>query len=309
MEEKVMHDQAARKVFLAEQGYEPRTTLWRADVAAQEYRGILEASHYAQGKAYQCTVPSTPLRFELSFAAAVENQLLRGDLLDVYKINRSGGLAWGKARHDGHVGFVRLADLSSAVREITHFVSVPFTPVYPFPDTESNPIMNLGLNSRVSVDLLYENQTVFARIGEGQWVSVKDLKRLGDWFKDPIAAILPLAGCIPYVWGHRDGFGYDCSSLIQAGEFSMGNDCYRDTDQQEEDPRLGGKVAFKPDLSDLQPYDLVHYPHHVVRMVDKTNAIHARGGDVRRVVIEPIADINRWRLRKYGLGVSSVKRR
>ncbi|MDB5189933.1 MAG: hypothetical protein JWN49_259 [Parcubacteria group bacterium] len=303
-----MYDQLARKAFLADCGREHRTTAWRSDVAAEEYRGILSARHYSPGRLYQCRVASTPLRFEPFATSTVEDQLLRGDLFDVYKINRSVGLGWGKSRQGGHVGFVPMADLSRSVRKSTYFVSKPFTPVYPLPNTETNPIMYLGLNSRVTVDLLDEKGVIFARIGEGQWVFRNDLRRLDDWFANPIDAILPLVG-LPYVWGHRSGFAYDCSSVIQAGELSMGNDCYRDSDQQEEDPRLGDKVGFKPDLSDLQPYDLVHYPKHVVRMVDKTNAIHARGGNVRRVVIEPIVDINRWRLRKHEVGISSVKRR
>ncbi|MDB5245131.1 MAG: hypothetical protein JWN90_236 [Parcubacteria group bacterium] len=304
----VMYDQLARKAFLAECGREHRTTAWRSDVAAEEYRGILSARHYSPGRLYQCRVASTPLRFEPFATSTVEDQLLRGDLFDVYKINKSVDLGWGKARQSGHVGFVPMADLSSNVRKPTHFVSKPFTPVYPLPKAETNPVLYLGLNSRVTVDLLDDHGVTFAHIGESRWVFINDLRKLGECFTDPITAILPLEG-LPYVWGHRDGFAFDCSSVTQAGELSMGNDCYRDADQQEEDPRLGAKVDFKADLSDLQPYDLVHYPKHVVRMVDETRAIHAMGGDVRRVVIEPIVEINRWRIRRYSLGITSVKRR
>lgn len=301
-----MYDQAARKLFLKEKGYEHRTTPWRTDIAADTLEGVLSARRYKEGRYFQCVVPFASLRFEPWASSPVEDQLLFGELFLVYDIDRETGLAWGKAQRDGHVGFVALSSLSEDVRTSTHWVASPFTPVLPAPDRKADPYgYVLGLNSLVTVDA-YED--VYAKIGENQWVFMGDLLVGGQWASDMLAPILPLAGVSSYMWGYRNSLAYDCSGLTQAGHFASGVHAPRDADQQENDARLGTSIPFEPDLTGLKRLDQVYWPGHLAIMVDETNAIHARGGNVRRVVIEPVAVIDLWRKTEESGPARLVKR-
>lgn len=59
---------------------------------------------------------------------------------------------------------------------------------------------------------------------------------------------------LPYTWGGRSSFGYDCSGFVQMLYSKIGVHLQRDSSQQIHDPRL--KTA---DFEDLEPGDLVFF--------------------------------------------------
>lgn len=306
-----MYDQSARRKYLTDRGFEPRTTAWRPGLAAASLRGKLEADRYEEGVRYQCIVPATQLRFEPETESPVEDQLIFGQIFVVFAQDIATGLSWGRSEHDNHVGFVRSAHLSREVREATHWVARPFTPVLPRPDRKAEPVGSpLPLNARVTVEEIDAEDPIYACIGKNQWVFMGDLRAIGDWLTNPVDAILPFGHLgTPYVWGHNDGLSFDCSGLTQAGWRSMGVESFRDADQQESDLRLGSPVGYSPQLTDLRPMDQIYWPNHLAIMVDERRAIHAKGSEVRRAIVEPIADIRAWRLDEFGQDIRTVKRR
>jgi hypothetical protein len=311
-----MYDQRARKGYLTGRGHEPRTTAWRPDLAAASLKGILDASRYVEGVEYQCRVPSTELRFEPWNHSATETQLLFGEIFVVYHVDERTGYAWGQSKLDEHVGFVKFADLTPVAVESTHWVSAPIAYVLPRPDRQAEPKMApLCLNSRVTVYETSKEDPIYVRVGEDMWMFIGDLRRIGNWLKDPVAAIRPFADLSYYLWGHRDGIAFDCSALTQAGWLSMGLPCFRDADQQEGDFRLGRRVDVDSALRRLRPFDQLYWRNledparcHLTIMVDEENAIHSKGSEARRTLIEPIADIIAWRREEYGQEVRTVKR-
>lgn len=304
-----MYDQSARRGYLKERGHEPRLVPWRHDLAAESLKGQLPAARYEKGTLYQCRVQSTPLRFEPWDDSPLENQLIFGYMFTAYEVDTNTGLAWGQAEHDGHVGFVRVADFTKEIRIATHWVSAPIAYVLPRPDRKAEPVIPpLCLNSRVTVYEVSKEDGIYVRIGEDMWIFRGDLREIGDWFMDPVSAILPFADFSSYIWGHNDGVSFDCSGITQAGWRSMGLSCFRDADQQEQDAGLGQPIAFDPDLTGLRAHDQLYWPNHLALMVDGTRAIHAKGSEIRHVLVEPVVDINAWRLEEFGDVVRTIKR-
>jgi hypothetical protein len=301
-----MYDQVTRKAFLAEKGYEHRTTAWRPDIAAAEFKGTLDSERYDAGTEYQCCVASTEMRFEPDEASNVETQLIYGNLFTVYDVVND--FAWGKSAHDGRVGFVPLACLTTNLWEATHWVSVPFTAVLPRPDRKAVPIMTLCLNAQVQAGAVSEDDDVYVQIGEGMWVFKGDLRATGDWFDNPVTPVLAFNGISSYIWGFRNGTGYDCSALTQAGWLAAGVATHHDADLQEADPNLGDLVEITDGLKSLRTHDQVYWPGHLAMMVSDTHAIHAKGSEMRRVIIEPIVAIDAWRQEEFGNAIRSVRR-
>lgn len=303
-----MHDQQGRKRFLMERGFEPRTTVWRPDIAAPEFDGMLPSTKYHEPVRLQTCVPWVSLRFEPYSDSPVEDQLLFGETFLAYDFDYVSGLAWGQIEHDHHVGFVSFSGFSREVREPTHWVSVPKCPVLPRPDRKAEPRFVIALNARVTVLEIDHEDPIYAKIGDGMWVFRGDLREIGDWLADPLAPLEELVGVSSYIWGWRNGIGYDCSGLTQAVHRATGRFCYRDADQQEYDPGFGTELPFTGAYDGLQRFDQVYFPGHVAVMVNETDAMHAKGEDVRKLVIEPIREIDAWRVRDCAGGIRTVKR-
>lgn len=303
-----MHDQQGHKRFLAERGYEPRTTVWRHDIAAPDFEGTLSAAQYREPRRLQACLSSVSLRFEPWGDSPVEDQLLFGDTFLAYDIDPVTGLAWGQIEHDHHVGFVSLSGMTYDISESTHWVSSPLCPVLPRPDRKAEPLFLIPLNARVTVHEIYHEDPIYAQIGAGMWVFVGDLRKLGDWLQDPLEPLESVVGVSSYVWGACNLIGLDCSGKTLSRHRAEGRFCYRDADQQEHHHGFGTLVPFDDAYSGFRRFDQVHFPGHVATMVNETHAIHAKGEDVRKLVVEPLREIDTWRKRDCAGGISCVKR-
>lgn len=303
-----MYDQSERKRFLKEAGYEPRTTVWCPRVADPAFEGILRAERYATPVRLQACIPSVSLRFEQDDSSPVEDQLLFGDTFLAYDIDPATGLVWGQIEHDHHVGFVKLSGLTYDVRPSSHWVSAPLCPVLPRPDRKAEPLFVIAFNARVTVREIYHEDPVYARISDGMWVFVGDLRVIGDWLPDPLEPLERVVGVSSYIWGAVNLIGYCCSGVTLSRHRAEGRFCYRDADQQERHEGFGMSLPWDGSGTGLRRGDQVHFPGHVATMVSATHAIHAKGEDVRKLVIEPILEIDAWRRRSCDGGVSTVKR-
>lgn len=82
---------------------------------------------------------------------------------------------------------------------------------------------------------------------------------------------------IPYLWGGRCGFGFDCSGLMQFLCRVMGKEIPRDASEQS---TFGTALSF---INEAETGDLAFFDnpegviHHVGMFVDKNRIIHASG--------------------------------
>ena len=131
-------------------GFDPRRTAAREDLAASFLRDRIRAPRYSDGERRQISAPSAPLRMYPRFDAPLLTEALSGELFTAYDIQ--GGWAWGQLAGDGYVGFTTIDNLTTQIEQPTHKVSARATFVYPAPDIKRPPFMRLSFSSEVIVE-------------------------------------------------------------------------------------------------------------------------------------------------------------
>ncbi len=147
--------------------------------------------------------------------------------------------------------------------------------VYAEADTEYGPKLTLSFGSRVVVMdasdarwvqiLLPDGQRAFLQKGDIAPLPVEDLAAFSQRFLG-----------LPYTWGGRSSFGYDCSGFVQMVYARRGILLPRDAHLQMKDPRCV-KIA----LEEIAPGDLLFFGKseqvigHVGICLNANNFIHA----------------------------------
>jgi cell wall-associated NlpC family hydrolase len=122
--------------------------------------------------------------------------------------------------------------------------------------------------------------------------------------------IKPFVG-IPYLWGGRSPYGYDCSGLAQTFWGFMGVSIPRDADQQF---RVGKVIKGTPRLGDLLFFggdddNLIDQRHqritHVAISLGGADLIHANGGswNIAYHSLDPASPIYRADLKESLVGI------
>ncbi len=257
-------------------GSDPRTLLARPDLADARLEGLVRAARYAAVVPMRCRAPVAPVRREPG--GVQEDQLLFGEGFDV--LDRTDDWAWGQARRDGYVGFVRTQALAPAGEPETHRVSALRTIGFERPDWKSEPVGLFSMNALARVEALQDG---FALAGKAGWLWRAHLAPMGAFEDDPAAVAERFVGA-PYLWGGRDSLGLDCSGLVQQALYACGRACPRDADQQ---LAAFGRAA---DPAALERGDLVFWAGHVGMMLDAAQLIHANAAHMA-VTTEPLADV------------------
>jgi len=271
---------------------DPRLTLARPDLAADDLEGVLAADRYEIRRGLRLIRPNAPIRKAPDLSAEWLDQMIYGETFDA--LERQGDFWWGQARRDGYVGFVEATALAADAAPPTHWVRALRTFAFDAPSIKSAPAGPFSLNALIAIET---EEGDFARDAGGGWFWRPHLAPVGAGFgRDPAAVAERFLGA-PYLWGGRDSLGLDCSGLIQQALYACGRACPRDTDQI---AVLGSDVA--PDA--LRRGDLVFWRGHVGMMLDKTRLIHANASHMG-VAIEPLAEaIVRIEAKGYGRPVS-----
>ncbi|MBI3678137.1 MAG: C40 family peptidase [Proteobacteria bacterium] len=277
---------------------DPRTTAARGDIAASSLRGKVDAQRFVDGVAHHVRIGVASLRVEPSNDAMQDTELLFGE--DFVVFDEKNGWAWGQAKLDSYVGYVRSEALANGAADADHVVSALLAPVRPQPDLKIPPRDLLPMNAPVKEE---GREKRFLRIGSGQFVFVGHLRASATNESDWVEVALRFLG-VPYVWGGRTARGLDCSGLIQTALHAAGIACPRDADMQEE--ALGKALSVTDNFSGLQRGDLVFWKDHVGAMLDESRILHANGFAMA-VSIEPLTDVVK-RNRDIGNAVSSVRR-
>ncbi len=256
-------------------GPDPRLTLARDGLASADLEGIAPAGRYAQTTPLRVITPNTPLRAAPSPRAGQVDQLLFGEIFD--RLETREDYAFGRARRDGYVGYVRADTLSGDLIAPTHWIAAIRTFAFEDPSIKSAARGPVSLNALVAIEA--ETPSLALAHGLG-WIARDHLRPIGEVFGDPADVALRFLGA-PYLWGGRDSLGLDCSGLVQQALYACGLACPRDSDQQ------AGLGRPAPSLS-LRRGDLVFWRGHVGMMLDPRRILHANGHHMA-VAIEPLA--------------------
>jgi cell wall-associated NlpC family hydrolase len=273
--------------------YDKRLTAARADLAASDLKGRIDAAAYADGTAMVGSAGKTWIRRRPAADAPVETELLFGETFTVYEIK--DGFAWGQAALDAYVGYVVAADLAAPGLLPTHRVNAASTFVYAAPDLKSPVLATLPLNA-----LATPGHGEYAELATGGYAFAGHLTPLAERAPDFVAVAERFQG-VPYLWGGRTPLGCDCSGLVQAALAIAGIAAPRDTDMQE--AALGRPLA---DGEDLQRGDLVFWKGHVGILQDADTLLHANAHRML-TASEPLAPAIA-RIAARGSAVTSIRR-
>ena len=254
---------------------DPRLTLARGDLASADLEGIVRAGRYVRPLTLRCTAPAAAVRHTADAGSDQRDQLLYGEVFDV--LDEAHGWAWGQARRDGYVGFVKRAALGEPGPAPTHRVSALRAYAFAAPDLKAPAAGPLTLNSLVTLGLRRDRFAMAQGLG---WMFEHQLTAVGRFEADFVAVAERFVGA-GYLWGGREADGLDCSGLVQQAMFACGRSCPRDTDQQQV---LGAPVEAEA----LRRGDLVFWPGHVAIMLDRRRIVHASGHH-GAVVVESLA--------------------
>ncbi|RZJ03414.1 MAG: peptidoglycan endopeptidase [Brevundimonas sp.] len=196
--------------------------------------------------------PVADIRAAADPASARIDQLLSGEIFEV--LDQVGDRVWGRARRDGVVGWMALADLKAGA---------------PVP---SRRVARAG--GALPLNALTND-------GDAA---------IGDFARDPVAVAESLLG-VPHSLGARSSISTDCAGLVQQALYACGLPGPRYADQQAE---LGQAVdrgeARRGDLVIwLHAEGGPGWSGHSALMLDADRVIHA-AGDKGAVVIEPFAE-------------------
>jgi Bacterial dipeptidyl-peptidase Sh3 domain/NlpC/P60 family len=188
---------------------DPRRHAYRAGLAAESLRGLVEAPRYVEGVRRQVEAPALPLRREPRFDAILDSEALFGEALTVFE--ESEGWAWVQLCRDAYVGYMPSEGLTYAVITPTHRVAALRTYVYASPDIKKPPLALLSLNALLSVA---GEEGRFLALNSGGFVIAEHLRKLDEPARDFVDVALGFRGT-PYLWGGRTSLGVDCSGLVQ----------------------------------------------------------------------------------------------
>jgi cell wall-associated NlpC family hydrolase len=279
--------------------FDPRLTPARADLAAKDLEGKVEAARFVEGRAFEVIDPHTAVRATPAPDASLLTEALKGERVTIYDLDAEGW-AWGQLAADGYVGWFSANALAPAGAPATHKVSALRTFAFPGPSIKLPPLEALPLGARLAIARI-EDRLAVTR--SGAYVPVPHLASLDFTEPDFVAVAERFLG-VPYLWGGKTAFGIDCSGLVQVALTAGGRICPRDSDMQE--AALGASVTPAPHFTNLQRGDLMFWKGHVAIVINSHRIIHANAFHMA-VVIEPVAEAVA-RIRAAGLEVRSIKR-
>ncbi len=276
---------------------DPRLHAYRADLAADRLRGLVEAERFVTGEPRQVVAASLPLRREPRFDSTLDTEALKGETVTLYA--EGEGWAWVQIDRDRYVGYMPSDGLSPKIVAPTHKIAALRSYVYSEPDGKSPSLDLLSLNAFVTAR---GEEGRFLALEGGGYVVARHTLPVDETADDPVAIAETFVGT-PYLWGGRTSIGLDCSGLIQLAAEAAGLSAPRDADMQAAE--LGEPVSWR-DGAELSRGDLVFWDGHVGIMTSGTQLLHANAHHMA-VELEPFAAAKE-RIKQAGYEVIGVRR-
>jgi len=275
---------------------DPRLHAFRADLADERLKGQVKAEKFVAGLPRRVVVAVADMKMRAESQAPLMSQLLLGD--DVLLFEQRSDFCFIQSCRDHYVGYVATSCLGEAIADLTHYVCVPRTFLYPTANMKVPILTTLSLGSKLTiVDFVESHGTPYGLDHDGRAIFAGHLAKIGDYGADYVTVAENLE-CTPYLWGGISAFGIDCSGLVQLSLACAGQSVLRDSDMQ--NATLGDILS--PEAS-LRRGDLVFWRGHVAIMCDEETLIHANGAtmDVR---YEPYAKAVERIARHYGMPIA-----
>jgi cell wall-associated NlpC family hydrolase len=276
---------------------DPRLHAYRADLAADRLRGLVEAERFVAGEPRQVVAASLPLRREPRPASTLDTEVLKGETVTLYA--EGEGWAWVQIDRDRYVGYVPSDGLSPKIAVPTHRIAALRSYVYSEPDGKSAALEMLSMNARVTARA---EEGRFLALDGGGYVVAHHTLPVGKTAEDPVAIAEAFIGT-PYLWGGRTSIGLDCSGLVQLAAEAAGLSAPRDADMQAAE--LGEPVSWR-EVAELGRGDLVFWDGHVGIATSSTHLLHANAHHMA-VALEPFAEAEQ-RIKQAGYEVIGVRR-
>jgi len=276
---------------------DPRLHAYRADLAADRLRGLVEAERFVTGEPRQVVTASLPLRREPRFDSTLDTEALKGETVTLYA--EGEGWAWVQIDRDRYVGYMPSDGLSPKIIAPTHKIAALRSYVYSEPDGKSPTLDLLSLNAFITARA---EEGRFRALECGGYVVARHTLPVGEMADDPVAIAETFVGT-PYLWGGRTSIGLDCSGLVQLAAEAAGLSAPRDADMQAAE--LGEPVSWR-DGAELSRGDLVFWDGHVGIMTSGTQLLHANAHHMA-VELEPFVAAKE-RIKQAGYEVIGVRR-
>lgn len=261
--------------------------------------------------------PTVLMRAEPTVNSYVVSELILGEAAT--SLEESGEWTLVESE-DGYHGWIESSSLS--------FQEEPYSPVvvsgrlrallYRGKCIKYGPVISVPFGARLKL-VEEEDEWIKVQLPSGElfYMQRGDLQRnKRPLTKSEITSFAVRFLEIPYLWGGRSSFGYDCSGFVQMLYKEMGFHLKRDARDQVLDARFE-----TVDLSESEPGDLIFFGDskekitHVGMVINREEIIHARSkGDQPWIQISEISKISHpfqlvRRLSKTALALAEEQKR
>jgi len=215
-----------------------------------------------------CLQGYIPVRKDPFERSEMITQVLFGEYMDI--LDDEGKWLYIKMRYDGYEGWIdkKCASITEDISEAKYLVT-----------GNNTRIRNMTLNQDVIIPIgsvlpaLNKNSFKMGPYSY-QLSRQEDITEIG---KGELESLLPMVLSVPYLWGGRSGFGFDCSGLVQFLCRAAGKKVPRDAGDQS---AHGSTLSF---IDETRAGDLAFFDntegliHHVGMITGSNQIVHASG--------------------------------